>query len=81
MTGSRPWGSASEGAFRLPLTQREIGDLVEITSVHVNRTLREFDRLSLIRRSDQRIALLGIDGLRRMASPADPGKSRPTQNG
>lgn len=70
-------GWASEGAFRL--TQREIGDFVGITPVHVNRTLREFDRLSLIRRSDQRIALLDFDRLRRMASlptreiEADPG--------
>jgi CRP/FNR family transcriptional regulator len=72
-------GWTSQGAFRLPLTQREIGDLVGITPVHVNRTLREFDRLSLIRRSEQRIALLDIDRLRRMASlpareiEADPG--------
>jgi CRP-like cAMP-binding protein len=60
-------GQAPGGAFRMPLTQREIGDLVGVTPVHVNRRLREFDRLGLVRRSDQTIVLLDIARLRKMA--------------
>lgn len=53
--------------FHMPLTQRDLGDLIGITPVHVNRTLREMDRLNLIKRSDQTICLLDVDRLRRIA--------------
>ena len=55
------------GIFQMPLTQRDLGDLIGITPVHVNRTLREMDRQNLIKRSDQTISLLAIDRLRRVA--------------
>lgn len=51
----------------MPLTQRDLGDLIGITPVHVNRTLREMDRLNLIKRSDQTISLLDVERLRRVA--------------
>ncbi|MDQ1154185.1 Crp/Fnr family transcriptional regulator [Brevundimonas sp. SORGH_AS_0993] len=57
-------GQARDGAFAMPLTQRDLGDLVGITPVHVNRTLRAMDKANLIRRSDQTITLLDIDRLR-----------------
>ena len=55
------------GMFHMPLTQLDLGDLIGITPVHVNRTLREMDRLNLIKRSDQTISLLYVDRLRRIA--------------
>ncbi|MCW0045940.1 helix-turn-helix domain-containing protein [Brevundimonas sp. BT-123] len=60
-------GDAPGGMFHMPLTQRDLGDLIGITPVHVNRTLREMDRLNLIKRSDQTISLLDVDRLRRIA--------------
>lgn len=60
-------GQASDGAFLMPLTQREIGEFVGITPVHVNRRLREFDRQGLIQRYDQTIVLTDVERLRRMA--------------
>jgi CRP/FNR family transcriptional regulator, anaerobic regulatory protein len=60
-------GDAPGGIFQMPLTQRDLGDLIGITPVHVNRTLREMDRLNLIKRSDQTIFLLDVDRLRRVA--------------
>lgn len=60
-------GDAPRGMFHMPLTQRDLGDLIGITPVHVNRTLREMDRLHLIKRSDQTISLLDVDRLRRIA--------------
>lgn len=55
-------------AFHLPLTQEQIGDALGLTSVHVNRTFREFDAAGLVRRRAHVIELRDLDGLRRMAA-------------
>lgn len=60
-------GETEDDSFRLPLTQREIGDVVGITTVHANRTLRQLETMGLISRSDQRIRLIDRDKLRRLA--------------
>ena len=60
-------GDTEGNSFGLPLTQREIGEVVGITTVHVNRTLRHFETSGLISRADQRIRLIDPDKLRRLA--------------
>ncbi len=42
----------------LPLTQTDIGDAIGTTKVHVNRTLREMERLGMIVRSGRRLRLV-----------------------
>lgn len=51
----------------LPLTQSELGDLVGITAVHVNRKLQELERQGLVARQRNRVDLVDIEGLRRLA--------------
>lgn len=50
-----PLGAVTDDAFNLPLTQTVIGDLVGLTSVHVNRELRELSERGLIARRGPRI--------------------------
>lgn len=47
-----------QGSFALPLTQRDIGDALGLSSVHVSRVLTELRRRRLIRRAADRIQLL-----------------------
>lgn len=54
-------------AFELPLTQRQIGDVLGLTPVHVNRVLRSFDRAGHIQRHRKWIELLRGDDLRKMS--------------
>jgi len=44
--------------FELKLTQEEIGDAIGLTSVHVNRMIRQMETEGLIRRSNGAITLL-----------------------
>lgn len=43
-------GLADENCYELPMSQEQLADALGITPVHVNRTLREFDRDGLIQR-------------------------------
>lgn len=47
-----------ENSFELRLTQEEIGDAVGLTSVHVNRMIRQLETEGLISRSNGAITLL-----------------------
>lgn len=61
--------SSTEGSqFDLPLTQGLIGDLLGLTSVHVNRTLRSMEVSGLIQRDGQRLHILDRDSLFRLSS-------------
>lgn len=62
-----PLGETEGDSFRLPLTQREIGEVVGVTTVHVNRTLRQLEASGLVARSEQRIRLIDRAKLRRLA--------------
>lgn len=53
--------------FELPLTQAQLGDLLGLTSVHVNRTLRALESEGLVARERQKIRLLDPGGLERVA--------------
>jgi len=45
-------------SFDLPLTQKDIGDAVGLTKVHVNRTLGEMERQGMIERNGRRVRIL-----------------------
>ncbi|WP_253339431.1 Crp/Fnr family transcriptional regulator [Sphingobium sp. OAS761] len=47
-------------SFDLRLTQEEIGDSIGLTSVHVNRMIRQMEQEGLISRSNGRITLLDL---------------------
>jgi CRP-like cAMP-binding protein len=56
-----------EQSFELPLTQADLAEIVGLTFVHVNRSLRELDRSGLIQRTGKRVALLDLEGLHQLA--------------
>lgn len=50
-------------SFDLPLTQKDIGDAVGLTKVHVNRTLGEMERRGMIERTGRRVRIVDEAGL------------------
>ncbi len=66
-----PIGMVEDDAFDLPLTQEVIGDLLGLTGVHVNRTVRAMEDEGLIARRGHRVRLLDVDRLRQL-SPLPP---------
>ncbi|MEG3180941.1 Crp/Fnr family transcriptional regulator [Sphingomonas sp. LT1P40] len=55
-------------AFALGLTQEEIGDATGLTSVHVNRMLRQLEEEGMIARESGRVTLLDDRALARAAN-------------
>ena len=55
-------------SFDLPLTQIELSQVIGLTTVHANRTLREMDRLGVVHRSKNNITLVDVDALRDLAA-------------
>ncbi len=53
--------------FRLPLTQTELGDALGLTSVHVNRVLKEFKQHRLITLEHRMLGLLNVPALQKLA--------------
>lgn len=70
-----PIGAVQDDAFDLPLTQEVIGDLLGLTGVHVNRTVRSLEEDGLIARTGHRVRLLDLDRLRQLSPlpPRQPG--------
>lgn len=62
-----PISDADRDALRMYLTQEQIADLLSLTSVHVNRTIREMETTGLIRRDGQLWRLLDVPRLERLA--------------
>jgi CRP-like cAMP-binding protein len=58
--------------FRLPLTQEHLADVLGLTSVHVNRMMRELRDQGLIEAGDRVITIPNVDKLRHEAN-FDPG--------
>lgn len=54
--------------FELPLSQEQIGDIVSLTAVSVNRALRNLQDDGLIHRTGKIIGMADIAGLRNLAS-------------
>lgn len=61
-------GLANGEAFRLPLTQTELGDTLGLTPVHVNRVLKEFRARRLIAMEHRKLTLLDVAGLQSIAA-------------
>jgi len=60
-------GSGIRDEFEFPLTQRELADLLGLSSVHVNRTLQVLRGKGLIELSHQRLKVRERDGLYEIA--------------
>jgi CRP-like cAMP-binding protein len=60
-------GSGIRNEFEFPLTQRELADLLGLSSVHVNRTLQALRGKGLIELSHQRLKVRDRDGLYEIA--------------
>lgn len=58
---------ALRASFDLPLTQAQLAEVVGVTTVHLNRTLRDLDRSGMIERTGHRITLADLKGLRELA--------------
>lgn len=57
----------SPSKFELPLSQRELANVLGITTVHANRTLTQLERTGLVSRSGRWFAIEDIAGLRRLS--------------
>jgi CRP-like cAMP-binding protein len=60
-------GRSDGSTIHLPLTQVEIGDMLGLTPVHVNRVLQEFRKNDLIALEHRRLTLLAIGTLQDIA--------------
>ena len=79
-------GLASDHRYELPMTQEQLGDAVGLTSVHVNRVLRQLGEEGLISRDRRSIVILDWQRMRAAAdfndrylheSRTDPGPRPP----
>lgn len=64
--------SAQEGSFDFPITQQQLGDLLGLTTVHVNRSLKRLDQTGYLHRSRGRIFIRNLEGLRGIAPNSPP---------
>lgn len=60
-------GLASATGCELPVTQSELADTVALSTVHVNRTLKELRRASLVSMSSKSLTIHDLPGLRALA--------------
>ena len=58
-------GLARELTYDLPMTQEQLGDALGLTSVHINRVLKELERGGLIRRRKREVTIIDWHRLRR----------------
>ena len=63
----RDVGQTHDNRFRLPLTQTQMADMLGLSSIHVNRILRELREQGLMTWSSGEIAISDWDGLVRLA--------------
>ncbi|WP_083277068.1 Crp/Fnr family transcriptional regulator [Sphingobium phenoxybenzoativorans] len=57
-------GECKDGLIRWPLTQQHVGDILGLTSVHVNRMLQALIAEGLIARNRQAIHIPDVDAMR-----------------
>jgi CRP-like cAMP-binding protein len=60
-------GMARPNGFEFPLTQRELSECLGLTVVHVNRTLQELRRRSLVELENRQLTILDPRGLKGVA--------------
>jgi len=63
-------GLCAGQSFPMPLTQEVLGDVLGLSTVHVNRTLQQLRRDHLLRTSSGRWEILDIEHMREIASGA-----------
>ena len=63
-----PIGAVVDDSFNLPLTQEILGDVLGLTAVHVNRTIRGLEAEGLVARQGHRVRLLDTVALRRLSA-------------
>ena len=54
-------------SFYLPLRQNDLADLVGVSTVHINRTLKQLDEMAILKWSRQRITIMNRDALQKCA--------------
>ena len=54
--------------MQLPLTQVELADTLGLTSVHVNRILKDFREQGLITIEHRRVSILNMSALQKIAN-------------
>jgi DNA-binding HxlR family transcriptional regulator len=52
-------GLGDEAAYQLPMTQEQLGDATGLTSVHINRTIKQLEAEGLIDRVSPRSITIG----------------------
>jgi CRP-like cAMP-binding protein len=57
-------GMAEDGVYELPMNQEQLGDVVGLTPVHVNRTLKTLAAEGLIRRDKRHVTVVDWEALR-----------------
>lgn len=60
-------GLADSSSYALPLTQEELGDVLGLSTVHVNRVLQQLRRSGLLGFDGQTVAIHDMEELRRFA--------------
>lgn len=60
-------GLVSDQTVAIPLTQAELGDVLGLSAVHVNRTLQELRAKELVSWKDKRIVILDFQRLALLA--------------
>jgi CRP-like cAMP-binding protein len=65
-------GLADETGYDLQLTQTDLAECLGLTSVHVNRVLKELREQELVEFRGSRVKLMNVEGLRKVAE-FDPG--------
>lgn len=65
------FGECTDQLIKWPLSQEHMAQGAGLTSIHVNRTLRELQRKGIIAREGRRIRLLDIDRLNELAALPD----------
>lgn len=57
--------------FELPLTQEQLADLLGLTPVHINRTIKILEQEGAVRRVARRLTIADVPTLRRLADFSD----------
>jgi CRP-like cAMP-binding protein len=60
-------GLADEGGYELALTQTDLAECLGLTSVHVNRVLRELREEGIVQFRGGRVAIVDLKALERVA--------------
>ena len=55
-------------SFELPLTQSHLAEVLGLTAVHINRTLRSMDEAGIVERRGCRVRLANIEALQELAA-------------